>query len=59
MTGKPSPVARIFNLVKLERKEISAVYFYAIMNGLILLAIPGVVELTNLAFSLMMLFTTW
>ena len=40
MTGKPSPVARIFNLVKLERKEISAVYFYAIMNGLILLAIP-------------------
>jgi ATP-binding cassette, subfamily B, bacterial len=40
MTGKPSPVARIFNLVKLERKEISAIYFYAIMNGLILLAIP-------------------
>ncbi len=40
MTGTPSPVARILNLVKLERKEISAVYFYAIMNGLILLAIP-------------------
>ena len=40
MTGKPSPVARIFNLVKLERKEISAVYFYAVLNGLILLAIP-------------------
>lgn len=40
MTGNPSPVARIFNLVKLEQKEISAVYFYAIMNGLILLAIP-------------------
>jgi ATP-binding cassette, subfamily B, bacterial len=40
MTGTPSPVARIFNLVKLERKEISAIYFYAIMNGLILLAIP-------------------
>lgn len=40
MTGIPSPVARIFNLVKLERKEISAVYFYAILNGLILLAIP-------------------
>jgi ATP-binding cassette, subfamily B, bacterial len=40
MTGIPSPVQRIFNLVRLERKEISAVYFYAIMNGLILLAIP-------------------
>jgi ATP-binding cassette, subfamily B, bacterial len=40
MTGNPSPLARIFNLVKLERKEISAIYFYAILNGLILLAIP-------------------
>ncbi|MEI7735585.1 MAG: ATP-binding cassette domain-containing protein [Ferruginibacter sp.] len=40
MTGTPSPVARILNLVKLERKEISAIYFYAILNGLILLAIP-------------------
>ncbi len=40
MPGSPSPVSRIFNLVRLERKEISAVYFYAIMNGLILLAIP-------------------
>jgi ATP-binding cassette, subfamily B, bacterial len=40
MTGIPGPVERIFNLVKLERKEISAVYFYAILNGLILLAIP-------------------
>jgi ATP-binding cassette, subfamily B, bacterial len=40
MTGSPSPLARIFNLVKLERKEISAIYFYAILNGLILLAIP-------------------
>ena len=40
MTGNPRPIARIFNLVKLERKEISAIYFYAILNGLILLAIP-------------------
>jgi ABC-type bacteriocin/lantibiotic exporter with double-glycine peptidase domain len=40
MTGKPSPVARILSLVKLERKEIAAIYFYAILNGLILLAIP-------------------
>ncbi len=40
MTGQTSPVSRIFKLLKLERKEISAVYFYAIMNGLILLTIP-------------------
>jgi ATP-binding cassette, subfamily B, bacterial len=36
----PSPVARILSLVKLERKEISAVYFYAILNGLIQLSLP-------------------
>ncbi len=36
----PSPITRVYNLVKLERKEISAIYFYAILNGLILLAIP-------------------
>jgi ATP-binding cassette, subfamily B, bacterial len=40
MPANLSPVIRIFNLLRLERKEISAVYFYAIMNGLILLAIP-------------------
>jgi ATP-binding cassette, subfamily B, bacterial len=35
-----SPAARILNLVKLERKEISAVYLYAILNGLIQLSLP-------------------
>jgi ATP-binding cassette subfamily B protein len=40
MTGNPSPVARIFNLVKLEQKEISAVYYYAVLNGLIQLSLP-------------------
>lgn len=35
-----SPVTRILNLVKLEKKEISAVYFYAILNGLIQLSLP-------------------
>lgn len=50
MTGNTSPVARIFNLVKLEHKEISAVYFYAIMNSLILLAIPvGIQSLIGFA----------
>ena len=40
MPTNPSPVSRIFNLVKLERKEISAVYYYAILNGLIQLSLP-------------------
>jgi ATP-binding cassette, subfamily B, bacterial len=40
MRGQYSPLMRIFNLVRLERKEISAIYFYAIFNGLILLAVP-------------------
>lgn len=40
MKGKQSPVNRIFNLVKLERKEITSIYFYAIMKGLILLSVP-------------------
>jgi ABC-type bacteriocin/lantibiotic exporter with double-glycine peptidase domain len=40
MPAIASPAARILNLVKLERKEISAVYLYAILNGLIQLSLP-------------------
>lgn len=40
MPSNMSPVARILKLVKLEKKEISAVYFYAILNGLIQLSLP-------------------
>lgn len=40
MATQTNPVARIFNLVKLERKEISAIYFYAILGGLIQLSLP-------------------
>ncbi len=40
MPATKSPVARILNLLRLERKEISAVYFYAILNGLIQLSLP-------------------
>ena len=35
-----SPVARIFQILKLEKKEIGAVYFYASLNGLIQLSLP-------------------
>lgn len=40
MSTTKSPVSRILNLLKLERNEITAVYFYAILNGLIQLSLP-------------------
>ncbi|MBL7742926.1 MAG: ATP-binding cassette domain-containing protein [Chitinophagaceae bacterium] len=40
MTTHVNPVSRILQLVSLERKEISAIYFYAILNGLIQLSLP-------------------
>lgn len=40
MSTTTSPVNRILNLLKLEKKEITAVYFYAILNGLIQLSLP-------------------
>lgn len=40
MTPSKNPVTRIMNLVKLERKEISAIYLYSILNGLIQLSLP-------------------
>lgn len=50
MNTKKSPLARILDLVKLEKSEISAIYFYAILNGLILLIIPlGVQSIVGIA----------
>jgi ABC-type bacteriocin/lantibiotic exporter with double-glycine peptidase domain len=40
MPSTISPVARIYNLVKLERKEITAIYFFAILSGVIQLSLP-------------------
>lgn len=40
MSTAKSPVSRILNLLKLERSEITAIYFYAIMNGMIQLSLP-------------------
>ncbi len=40
MSNVKSPVSRILNLLKLERNEITAVYFYAILNGMIQLSLP-------------------
>jgi ATP-binding cassette, subfamily B, bacterial len=50
MQGPMRPVSRILHLVKLERKEIVSIYFYAVVNGLILLAIPvGIQALVSFA----------
>lgn len=40
MSTVKSPVSRILNLLKLEKNEITAIYFYAILNGLIQLSLP-------------------
>lgn len=40
MSAQLNPVSRILNLVRLERKEIGAIYFYAILGGLIQLSLP-------------------
>ncbi len=37
---KVNSVKRILDIVKFERKEISAIYFYAILNGLVQLSLP-------------------
>ena len=35
-----NPVRRVLQVIKLEKNEISSVYFYAILNGLIQLSLP-------------------
>ena len=35
-----NPISRILRLVKLEKEEISGIYFHAILNGLIQLSVP-------------------
>jgi ABC-type bacteriocin/lantibiotic exporter with double-glycine peptidase domain len=35
-----SPLKRVLQVLRLERREISAIYFYAILNGLIQLTLP-------------------
>ncbi len=35
-----NPISRIMQVLKLEKKEITAVYFYAILNGIVQLSLP-------------------
>ena len=50
MKYKVNPFARILKLVSLEKKEISQIYFYAILYGIIMLVIPvGIQALISFA----------
>jgi ABC-type bacteriocin/lantibiotic exporter with double-glycine peptidase domain len=40
MSTAKSPLRRIFEILRLEKKEISSIYFYAALNGLIQLSLP-------------------
>jgi ATP-binding cassette, subfamily B, bacterial len=41
-------ILRIFNIIKLERREISAIYFFAILYGLLMLSVPiGIQSIIN------------
>ncbi|NBX10852.1 MAG: ABC transporter ATP-binding protein [Chitinophagaceae bacterium] len=40
MKNNKSPLSRVLELVRLEKSEIWSIYFYAILNGLILLSVP-------------------
>lgn len=40
IANKQNPVRKILTLLQLERKEITAVYLYAVLNGLIQLSLP-------------------
>ena len=50
MKHTANPVSRILKLVSLEKKEISQIYFYAIIYGIIMLVIPvGIQALVSFA----------
>ncbi len=42
ITGSPkrNPIGRILQVLKLEKKEITSIYFYAILNGIVQLSLP-------------------
>lgn len=40
MAGTTSPVKKFFELLRFQKGEISSIYFYAILNGLVQLSLP-------------------
>ena len=50
MKKNTNPISRVLKLLSLERKEISQIYFYAILYGIIMLSIPvGIQALISFA----------
>lgn len=50
MINITTPLKRFFAVIRLEKKEISAIYFYAILSGLIQLSLPlGIQAIINFA----------
>jgi len=48
MEKKLTPVTRIWNLVRLEKSDITAIYFYAILAGILQLTLPvGIQSIIN------------
>lgn len=46
---KPSPLKRLFRLLKPDRKEIINIYIYSVFNGLVYLSVPlGIQAIVNL-----------
>lgn len=39
-TTRKNPFTRILQVLKLEKQEITSIYFYAILNGLVQLSLP-------------------
>ena len=37
---KANPLLRLFNLILLDKKEITTIYFFAILNGFVQLSLP-------------------
>ena len=45
-----TPLKRFFGVIRLEKREISSIYFYAILSGLIQLSLPlGIQAIINFA----------
>ena len=42
-------IRRFFSVIRIEKKEVSAIYFYAVLSGLIQLSLPlGIQAIINL-----------
>lgn len=40
LTTRKNPITRILQVLKLEKQEITSIYFYAILNGIVQLSLP-------------------